>query len=239
MLLTILDRRDKKAMQLKGLSDEKITIIAEHILKRLNYQDTHTTEDTCNIKQIPIGISNRHIHLCQEDVERLFGKGYELTPLKKLSQPGQFAAQEVVTIVGRRGSIEKVRVLGPVRTRTQVEISKTDSFKIGVQAPVQESGDLTEAGSVFVIGPKGVIEAKQSVIIAKRHIHMHPDDAEKLGVKDQQVVSIKTVGDRPTIFGDTVVRVKNNFRLECHLDTDEANAAGLKPNDYVELIKEC
>lgn len=226
-------------MQLKDLSDENIRLIAESILKRLNNQDIYLNEEAYKKKQIPIGISNRHIHLCQEDVEKLFGKDYKLTPLKELVQPGQFAAKEVVSIVGRKGSIEGVRVLGPVRKRTQIEISMTDSFKLGVKAPVKESGDLAGAGSIFVIGPKGSIESKESVIIAKRHIHMHPDDAKKLGVKDQQIVSIKTMGERPTVFGNTVVRVKENFRLECHLDTDEANAAALKPNDYVELLEDC
>lgn len=233
------DRRVEIVMHANNLSDEKIRTIAESIIKRLNSQNVPLNGMTCNKNHIPIGISNRHIHLSQKDVDQLFGSGYELTPLKNLSQPGQFAAKEVVTIVGRKGSIHKVRVLGPVREKTQVEISRTDSYTLGIDAPIRESGDLRDAGTVFIIGPKGSIRAEQSVIIAKRHIHMHPDDAKRFGVKDKQFVSIKTIGERSATFAETLVRVSENFRLECHLDTDEANAVGLNPNDYVELLVDC
>ena len=185
---------------------------------------------------ISVGISNRHIHLCQEDVEALFGSGYQLTIKKWLKQPGQYATAETVTIVGLKGSLSNVRVLGPTREKSQLEISKTDSFALGVKAPINESGDLTHAGAVCVLGPKGMVTLKQNVIVAKRHIHMSPMDAAKFNVVNKQLVAIKTSGEREMIFMDTVIRVDDNFRLECHLDTDEANAASLKNGSKVTII---
>ena len=185
---------------------------------------------------ISVGISNRHIHLCQEDVEALFGSGYQLTMKKWLKQPGQYATAETVTIVGPKGSLANVRVLGPTREKSQLEISKTDSFALGVKAPINESGDLTHAGAVCVLGPKGMVTLKQNVIVAKRHIHMSPMDAAKFNVVNKQLVAIKTSGEREMIFMDTVIRVDDNFRLECHLDTDEANAASLKNGSKVTII---
>lgn len=221
-------------MYLNKIDEANLTTIAEKILNHLK-DDNVNNDDVLKNTQIPVGISNRHIHLSQRDMEQLFGLGYELTPLKELSQPGQYAAKEVVTIFGTKGCIENVRILGPIRDDTQIEISKTDSFQLGVKAPINESGNLNNAGSAYLIGPKGGVALTRNVIIAKRHIHMNSNDAKRLKVKNEQVVSIKTVGERSIIFGETVIRVSDNYQLECHLDTDESNAADLNPKSLVRL----
>lgn len=186
---------------------------------------------------IVVGVSNRHVHLSREDVEILFGKDYQLTPIKDLGQPGQFACQETVTIVGPKGSIENVRVLGPERKETQVEISLTDAYKLGLNPPVRDSGDLEGTPGITIIGPKGQVTKDRGVIIAKRHIHMHTSDAEKFGVKDKDIVKvIVEKGDRKLIFDDVLVRVSDKFALEFHVDTDEANAALLKTGDIVYIV---
>lgn len=187
-------------------------------------------------KYIPVGVSNRHIHLSEEHLERLFGKNFQLSILKPLSQPGQFAANETVTIKGPKGEIRNVRILGPVRGNTQVEVSKTDTFILGVQAPVRMSGDIEGTPGITVIGPLGEVTIDKGVIVAKRHIHFSPKDAEEFGVVDQQKVKIKSIGDRSLIFDEVIVRVHPSFALDCHIDTDEANAAGLSSGDLVELI---
>lgn len=187
-------------------------------------------------KYIPVGVSNRHIHLSAEHLERLFGKGFQLTILKPLSQPGQFAANETVTIKGPKGEIRNVRILGPVRGNTQVEVSKTDTFILGVQAPVRMSGDIEGTPGITVIGPQGEVTIDKGVIIAKRHIHFSPKDAEEFGVVDHQKVKVKSIGERSLIFDEVIVRVHPSFALDFHIDTDEANAAGLVSGDRVELI---
>ncbi|ABS61046.1 phosphate propanoyltransferase [Fervidobacterium nodosum] len=192
-------------------------------------------------KEMPIvaGVSNRHVHLSREDVEILFGKDYQLTPIKDLGQPGQFACKETVIIAGPKGTIEGVRVLGPERKETQVEISLTDAFKLGVMPPVRDSGDLEGTPGITIIGPKGTVVKNKGVIIAKRHIHMHTSDAEKFGVKDKDIVKvIVEKGDRKLIFDDVLIRVSEKFALEFHVDTDEANAAMLKTGDYVYIVEE-
>ncbi|KAF2962421.1 phosphate propanoyltransferase [Fervidobacterium sp. 2310opik-2] len=192
-------------------------------------------------KEMPIvaGVSNRHVHLSREDVEILFGKDYQLTPIKDLGQPGQFACKETVIIAGPKGTIEGVRVLGPERKETQVEISLTDAFKLGVMPPVRDSGDLEGTPGITIIGPKGTVVKNKGVIIAKRHIHMHTNDAEKFGVKDKDIVKvIVEKGDRKLIFDDVLIRVSEKFALEFHVDTDEANAAMLKTGDYVYIVEE-
>lgn len=185
---------------------------------------------------IPVGISNRHVHLSQQDVEALFGKGYQLTPFKDLKQPGQFAAKECVIVVGSKGSISKVRVLGPVRPQSQLEISKADCFALGIKAPVRESGDLVGSGNAVLMGPAGHVELKEQVICAQRHIHMSEIDARMLNVTNGQKVHVKTEGERSLIFDEVVVRVSEKFSLEFHIDTDEANAAGLRNNDSVFIV---
>lgn len=188
--------------------------------------------------RIPVGVSNRHIHLSEEDLARLFGENYQLEVLKPLSQPGQFAAKETVTIQGPKNSIEKVRILGPVRGMTQVEVSRTDCYFLGIDAPVRMSGDIEGTPGIIIIGPKGKIEIPKGVIVAKRHVHFSPEEAERFGVKDKQKIRLRVPGERGLIFDEVIARVHPNFRLDCHLDTDEANAAGLKNGDFVELVRD-
>lgn len=185
---------------------------------------------------VPIGISNRHIHLSQEHFETLFGKGATMTHFKDLSQPGQFACQEVMTLVGPGGAIERVRLLGPARKQTQVEVSVADCFKLGVRAPLRDSGDLTESAAITLVGPKGSVTLDEGCIIALKHIHMHTSDAAKLGLKDKDKVNVKTCTGRGLIFLEVLVRVSDNFKLEMHVDMDEANAASLKNGDMVQII---
>lgn len=181
--------------------------------------------------------SARHVHVSQEDLETLFGKGYELTKKKDLSQPGQYACNEKVTIVGSKKEMA-ASILGPVRSASQVEISLTDARSIGVDAPVRESGDVAGSGACRLVGPCGEVELKEGVIAAKRHIHATPEDAEKLGVKDKDVVSVKIDTDgRSLVFGDVVVRVSPKFALAMHIDTDESNAAGCGREVYGEIVK--
>ncbi len=181
--------------------------------------------------------SARHVHVSQEDLEVLFGKGYELTKKKDLSQPGQYACNEKVTIVGSKKEMA-ASILGPVRPASQVEISLTDARSIGVDAPVRESGDVAGSGACKLVGPCGEVELKEGVIAAKRHIHATPEDAEKLGVKDKDVVSVKIDTDgRSLVFGDVVVRVSPKFALAMHIDTDESNAAGCGREVYGEIVK--
>lgn len=188
---------------------------------------------------IPVGISNRHIHLSIDDLEKLFGKGYELTPLKDLSQPGQYACKECLTLVGPSlRPIENVRVLGPVRKNSQVEISLTDSYVLKVKPPVRESGNIAGSAPIRIIGPKGVVELNEGCIIANRHIHMSPDDARVYGVADGDFVTVDVNGTRRTRWFDVQIRVSDAFRLEMHVDTDDANAAGLKNGSKVKIVKE-
>lgn len=187
---------------------------------------------------IPVGISNRHIHLSREHVEALFGKGYELQKLKDLSQPGQYACKEQLTIVGpSMRAIEGVRVLGPERKASQVEISRTDSFVLKVKPPVRESGDIAGSASVTVIGPKGVITLKEGCIIANRHVHMSEEEGARFGVKDGEYVDVELAGERRSLFYDVQIRVHKDFLLEMHIDTDDANAAGVGNGFKAKLLK--
>ena len=188
---------------------------------------------------IPVGISNRHIHLCREHVEILFGKGYNLTPVKELSQPGQYACKEQLTIVGpSMRAIEGVRVLGPLRSRSQVEISATDSFQLKVKPPVRESGKIEGSAPVTIIGPRGVVSLPEGCIIANRHVHMSPDDAARFGVADGDYIDVDVCsGTRKSRWFDVQIRVHKDFRLEMHVDTDDANSAGLKNGSVVTVVK--
>lgn len=177
---------------------------------------------------IPIEISAHHVHLAQEDVEKLFGPGHQLTPEHELSQPGQFACAEKVHLVGPKGKIMNVRVLGPTRKETQVEIAMTEQFKLGIQPPIRESGDLANTPGITLEGPAGTSVIPRGVICAQRHIHMSPEDAMRRGLRDKYVVRVRVEGDRELIFGDVVVRVNPNFRLAMHIDTDEGNAASIR-----------
>ena len=187
---------------------------------------------------IPVGISNRHIHLSPADVETLFGKGYELTKIKDLSQPGQYACKEQLTIVGpSMRAIEGVRVLGPERKRSQVEISRTDSFVLKVKPPVRESGDLDGSAPVTIIGPKGIVILPEGCIIANRHIHMSEEEGARFGVRDGDYVDVELNGERRSLFYDVQIRVHKDFRLEMHIDTDDANAAGVGNGFKAKMIK--
>lgn len=187
-------------------------------------------------KEVLVEISARHVHVSRKDLDILFGEGYELTNKKDLSQPGQFACEEKVTVVGSKGSI-KASILGPVRSKTQVELSLTDARSIGVTAPIRESGDINGTGACKIIGPAGEIEITEGVIAAKRHIHMTVADSEKYGIKDKQIVSVKIpTADRALIFGDVVARVSDNYALAMHIDTDESNAACIPGSCIGEII---
>ncbi|HBN09175.1 MAG TPA: propanediol utilization protein [Cyanobacteria bacterium UBA8530] len=184
---------------------------------------------------IPVGISNRHLHLSLGDLETLFGSGYRLKEMKPLSQPGQFAAEETVTIAGPKGKIDKVRILGPERKASQVEISQTDAYKLGISAPVRDSGDIKGTPGLTLIGPKGEVALDAGAILACRHIHMTVGDSRRLGVRDKDRVKVKTNGDRACVFENVLVRVSDSFFLEMHLDTDEANASLLRNGENVRL----
>lgn len=182
--------------------------------------------------------SARHVHLCEKDIETLFGKGAALTHKKDLSQPGQFACEERVTVVGPKREIANVIVLGPARPSTQVELSLTDARTLGISAPVRESGDIAGTPGCKIVGPCGEVEITEGVIAAKRHVHMTSEDAEKFGVADKDVVSVKIDSNgRSLIFGDVVIRVKPTFALAMHIDTDESNAACAFGACYGEIVK--
>lgn len=188
--------------------------------------------------RIPLGISARHLHISQEHLDVLYGQGHRLTPVKDLAQPGQYACEETVDLLTEKGSFKKVRILGPVRPKTQVELALTDAMKLGLKIPVRDSGDHTGAPGLTIVGPKGEVKLDTGVIAACRHIHMTPADAAVFGVKDKEFVSVK-VGDddRCLVFGKVLVRVHDSFKLEMHLDTDEGNAAGAKNGDAAEIVK--
>jgi len=186
---------------------------------------------------IPAGVSNKHIHLSEEDLKTLFGGNANLTVRKELSQPGQFAAEECVTLAGPKGCIEKVRVLGPVRVKTQVEVLASDCFKLGIKAPVRESGKLEGTPGIAVIGPEGCIQLKGGLIVAQRHIHMMPADAERLSCKNGETVEVQFEGIRGGILNNVIVRVSETSKLDFHLDIDEANCLGIRDKDVITIKK--
>ena len=213
--------------------DEKLVAeIVNRVMAQCSNGST-STNDT-----VPVGVSNRHIHLSKEDLETLFGAGYQLTPIKDLSQPGQFACKEQLTIIGPSlRPIEGVRVLGPVRKESQVEISRTDSFTLKVKPPVRESGDIKGSAPITIIGPKGTVTLKEGCIIANRHIHMSDEEGKIFGLNDGDYVTVEIDGERRTTFYDVQVRVNKAFRLEMHIDTDDANAAGIGNGFKVRIVK--
>ena len=214
-------------------TSEDIAKLVINVMQGIDCKEAGTDGD------IPVGVSNRHIHLSHADVETLFGTGYTLTPLKDLSQPGQYACKETLTIVGpSMRPIENVRVLGPERRQSQVEISATDSYVLKVRPPVRESGKLEGSSPIRIIGPRGVVELSKGCIIANRHIHMSLEDAAAFGVSDGDYVTVDVFGTRRTRWYDVQVRANKDFRLEMHVDTDDANAVGIGNGSKVKLIKE-
>ena len=186
--------------------------------------------------KVKVGISNKHVHLNEADLAALFGAGHKLTVKKQLSQPGQFAAEELVDVVGPKGTLKGIRILGPTRRESQVELAMTDARVIGLSLPVRESGVLDGSPGVKLIGPKGELELTKGAIIALRHIHLSVSQAKEANLKDKDWVSVKTSGSRPLIFEDVLIRSGDAHLSEMHVDTDEGNAAGLKNDDTVEII---
>ncbi len=213
------------------MEEKTIEVITRLVMEAMNQK---TSEQGF---AVPIGVSARHVHLTQEDVETLFGKGYELTKKKEL-MGGQFASNEIVTIVGLKlRAMENVRILGPVRKASQVEISATDAIKLGIKTPIRESGDIKGSAPIAIVGPKGVVYLKEGCIIAKRHIHMSPEDVKAAGVNNGDTVSVQVENERGTTFNHVQIRVDKSYTLEMHIDTDEANAAKISTGDTAVIIK--
>jgi len=214
--------------------DTDIASLVESVVR--NAVASMLSKDKQN-RTIPIGVSARHVHITQEHLEELFGAGYQLSKLRDLNQPGEFAANETVTLVGpNRRSFEKVRILGPVRSITQAELSFTDGIYLGMDLPYRMSGNIKGSAPLILIGPKGILNLPEGGIRPARHIHINPPDAERLGVANGQIVSVKTPGPMSLTFNNVVIRMKDGLNLEMHLDTDEANAAGLHCGDRVGLL---
>lgn len=222
----------RRKKQVTTLEAREIEMITKAVLAAIENQKPNEKGYV-----VPVGVSARHVHLTQEHVEVLFGKGYQLTKKKDL-MGGQFAANETVTLVGiKLRAIENVRVLGPVRKASQVEISATDAVKLGIKAPIRESGNIAGSAPIAIVGPKGALYLEEGCIVAMRHIHMTPADALAAGVHDGDIVSVKAENERGTVFNQVKIRVSPTFTLEMHIDTDEANASKIKTGDTVTIIK--
>ena len=212
-----------------------INIITNRILRELEKDGNVITSDN----KVPIAVSARHVHITRKVFEELYGTGRELTVYTELYQPGEFASAEVVTLVGPRlRAIQDVRILGPFREYTQIELSRTDGIALGIDPPVRKSGDLSGSEPIVLVGPAGSISLKEGAICANRHVHMSPDDAKRLGVENNDIAKIRIPGIRALTFGNVQIRVSEAYLLQMHLDTDDANAAGVRSGDTVELIKE-
>ncbi len=215
------------------MNEKLVELVTEQVVKMLKDSEG-ANQQSGGIK---VGVSARHVHLSQADLETLFGKGYELTPKKRL-MGDQFAAEECVTLVSPSlRTIEGVRVLGPVRSHSQIEISRTDTFKLKVSPPVRPSGEIKGSAPMALVGPKGSIFLNEGTIIANRHIHMTPADAAKYGIKDNDIVDVEIENAKPTKYYNVQVRVREDFNTEMHIDTDDANAAGIKNGDMVKILK--
>lgn len=215
-------------------SSRLVAAITEAVVKRLA-ADGQALRPEASPRAIPVGVSNRHAHLSRDDLVTLFG-GDRLTVFKELSQPGQFAGEEKLVLVGSKGVIEQVRVLGPVRGKTQVELAVSDCLRLGIEAPVRDSGDLAGSSALTLVGPAGAVTIREGVIIAARHIHMTPGQAAEFGCQDGQRMSVRAGGPRGVVFNEVLVRVSDKYSLEMHVDIDEANAVGLRNGDVVELV---
>ncbi|WML37788.1 ethanolamine utilization phosphate acetyltransferase EutD [Clostridium sp. OS1-26] len=207
--------------------EESLNYIVNEVVKRLQSED----------EGILVEASGRHVHLSKESVEMLFGKEYKLTKKRELSQPGQYLCDEKVMIIGPKGTIQNISVLGPEREETQIELSKTDAVSIGIKAPVKMSGDIENSGSVIIATQNAAIKLDKGVIVAKRHIHITPEDAKKYGVSNNEEVSVKVIGERGVIFTNVAVRVSDKFETVVHLDYDEANACGFVKGMKATIIK--
>lgn len=211
------------------MEEALIEILTKEIMKEL--RDIKTVQK----REVKVGVSARHVHLSREHLDILFGQGYSLT-IKKFLMGDQFASEETVTIIGPKlKAIEKVRILGPIRSETQVEISATDAISLGVKAPVRLSGSIKDSASITIVGPKGTVKIEEGCIIAKRHIHMHPSDSKRLGI-EEGIVSVRVGGDRAGTLENVDVRIREDYHFEMHIDTDEANAIGIKNGQVVEIL---
>jgi acetate kinase len=222
--VTRVSADDSKVAVLLVPTDEE-RMMAREALRTLSRSYITRVLEAQKQQSFLVEVSAHHIHLTQEHVEALFGKGHQLTKHTDLSQPGQYACKEQLAIVGPKGRIERVRILGPARKYTQIEIAMTEQFKLGVQPPIRESGDITDTPGCILESPTGSVKVDRGVICAWRHVHMSPEDALGYGVRDKSIVRVRVEGDRELVFGDVLVRVDPNFRLAMHIDTDEANAA--------------
>ena len=207
--------------------EQLVSLVTQAVQAQLRLQD----------RQVPVGISMRHIHLSRREVDALFGRTYQLTPLRPLSQPGQFACQECLDVIGPKGVLHKVRVLGPERSAAQVELAQTDCRAIGVNAPVRSSGSTDGTPGVLLQGPKGVLSLPQGVIIADRHLHMNPAQAAAFGLADGDIVRVRVDGGKPGILDGVLVRAGERYELDLHLDTDDANAFQLKQGQLVTVLE--
>jgi len=226
-----------------------MTVNEEQLIKEITDRvvETIRSKSACSISPvqqtadslvIPVGISVRHVHVNQRDLEALYGAGHELTKLRDLVQPGEFAARETVALIGpKMRAIERVRILGPTRERTQVEVARTDAIFLGIDPPVAKSGQLDGAEPITLVGPAGSLRLESAAIVANRHIHMSPSDAERLGVKDDEEVSVSVSGPKSLVFNKVQCRVSEKFVLQMHLDTDDANAAGIVCGATAELVR--
>lgn len=230
------------------MNDELVKLITDQVLKvlqqekdgqLLSAEDRVPFQREYRINEIPMGVSARHIHLSQEDLEVLFGKGYRLTRVRELPQPGEFVAQETVRIKGPRNSIDNVRILGDLRSFSQVEVSRTDAYTLGITPMVRKSGDIAGTPGISVIGPAGTLELQEGVIVANRHIHMNHADAKIFQVNDSDEVDVRIVSEKPAIWGKVQVRVGKELNLYMHIDLDDANSVGFNPKtDYAEILKQ-
>lgn len=212
------------------MNEETIKQIITSVIAAIDENETKRNDT------VPVEVSARHVHLSQSDVERLFGKGHRLTKKRELSQPGQFLAEERVSLVTAKGEYRNVAVLGPTRSATQVELSITDAKGLGIAAPIRQSGDLRASGDICILSKEAVMEAKEAVITAQNHIHMAPKDAMAYGVCDGQRVKVKMNTTRPVQFDDVVIRVRDDFQLAMHIDFDEANACAFEKNDSATIL---
>ncbi len=216
-----------------------IEAIARQVISRLQNDAGSVTDGDANLRErkIPVGISVRHVHLCQADVDVLFGPGYELKPRNELYQRGEYASTDTVTLVGpRMRCMDQIRILGPLRKATQVELARTDCIYLGINPPVKPSGQREGTSGIIMVGPKGVVHLQQGVIRANRHMHISEKEATTWGLADNAICKVRIAGEKTTVFEDVQVRVNPNFRAELHLDTDDANAAGINTGDLAEIL---